>query len=420
MCQLLIQHGFQEVRTLEEALLKIDFIIINTCTVTSKADAKCRSQLKKMRTFFPSACIILCGCMVEKENYRLFSEADILLDNRHKNKIIKAIEYYQNKLILEKPFLWEEGEDGTFHFSTHKMTTHSRALVKIQDGCDNFCSYCKIPYVRGRSRSRDPKEILEDVLKIEENGYKEVILTGVNISDYQFEEITFSQLLEKLLLSTAEIRIRLSSLEPQNITPEFYKVIQNKRICPHFHIALQSGSDKVLELMNRKYKINDFLFIVHKIRENRVDPFISTDLILGFPGETEKDFADTIQILKKLHFSFIHVFGFSPRKGTKAFRMIPKVPERIRDERVQIIGELNSIFSLEYAKKFLGKVVTVLIEKKDKFFYKGKSENYLDIFISADSHLEKRKIYPVKIIQIKENGMIIGELFSSLYLKNLD
>ncbi len=408
MALLLQENGFTKVSSPFEE--EPDIVIINTCTVTGKAEAKCRNSLHKIRREFPSACVIMCGCMVDENNLEQLHDADILIDNKHKSQILEIIELFQNGLITKKPYLFTSTKDGTFSFSAEKMLGHSRAFTKIQDGCNNFCSYCKIPFARGRSRSRCPEDIVHEVKQFEKNGYREIVLTGINISDYHSDSLDFAGLLKLLLNETTNVRFRLSSLEPQNLTQNFFDVIKDERICPHFHLALQSGSTKILKAMNRKYTADDFLSILKKIRSSKENPFLSSDLILGFPGETDEDFIETQNTLKLADFSYIHVFAFSPRSGTKAFDMKPKIPERIRDERVHIISSMIKNQTVNYAEKFIGETLNVLIEKNNNGLFSGKSENYLDVKIKTQQKLLQKEIYRVKIDTVNNDGSINGSL----------
>lgn len=408
MALLLQENGFTKVSNPFEE--EPDIVIINTCTVTGKAEAKCRNSLHKIRRDFPSACVIMCGCMVDENNLEQLHDADILIDNKHKSQILEIIELFQNGLITKKPYLFTSTKDGTFSFSAEKMLGHSRAFTKIQDGCNNFCSYCKIPFARGRSRSRCPEDIVHEVKQFEKNGYREIVLTGINISDYHSDSLDFAGLLKLLLNETTNVRFRLSSLEPQNLTQNFFDVIKDERICPHFHLALQSGSTKILKAMNRKYTADDFLSILKKIRSSKENPFLSSDLILGFPGETDEDFIETQNTLKLADFSYIHVFAFSPRSGTKAFDMKPKVPERIRDERVHIISSMIKNQTVNYAEKFIGETLNVLIEKNNDGLFSGKSENYLDVKIKTPQKLLQKEIYRVKIDTVNNDGSVNGSL----------
>lgn len=408
MALLLQENGFTKIS--HSSKEEPDIVIINTCTVTGKAEAKCRNNLHKVRREFPNACIIMCGCMINENNLEQLHDADILIDNKYKSQILEVIELFQNGLITKKPYLFTSSKDGTFSFSTEKMLGHSRAFTKIQDGCNNFCSYCKIPFARGRSRSRSPEDIVHEVKQFEKNGYREIVLTGINISDYHSNSLNFSSLLKLLLNETTNVRFRLSSLEPQNLTQDFFDVIKDQRICPHFHMALQSGSTKILKAMNRKYTTDEFLSIVEKIRSSKENPFLSSDLILGFPGETDEDFIETQNILKLSNFSYIHVFAFSPRPGTKAFEMKPKVPERIRDERVHLITSMIKNQTINYAEKFINKILHVLIENNDGLLFSGKSENYLDVKIKTEQKLLQKEIYQVKINSVNSDGSVNGSL----------
>lgn len=408
MALLLQENGFTKVSNPFEE--EPDIVIINTCTVTGKAEAKCRNCLHKVRREFPSACVIMCGCMIDENNLEQLHDADILIDNKHKSQILEIIELFQNGLITKKPYLFTSTKDGTFSFSAEKMLGHSRAFTKIQDGCNNFCSYCKIPFARGRSRSRCPEDTVHEVKQFEKNGYREIVLTGINISDYHSDSLDFAGLLKLLLNETTNVRFRLSSLEPQNLTQNFFDVIKDERICPHFHLALQSGSTKILKAMNRKYTADDFLSILKKIRSSKENPFLSSDLILGFPGETDEDFIETQNTLKLADFSYIHVFAFSPRSGTKAFDMKPKVPERIRDERVHIISSMIKNQTANYAEKFIGETLNVLIEKNNNGLFSGKSENYLDVKTKTQQKLLQKEIYRVKIDTVNNDGSVNGSL----------
>lgn len=406
---ILISNGYSYSKNYEDS----DIVLVNTCTVTAKADAKCRNIVRKIKRTNPGCCLILCGCMVnaEKENLYTLHEIDILIENKDKDKISDVLSAYKSGLIKTKPFLYNSDEDGSFNFKTYNMHNHARAFIKIQDGCNNFCSYCKIPHARGISRSRKLEDIIDEVKEIEKNGYNEVIITGINISDYNFNNVLLSDLLKIIIDNTINIRIRLSSLEPQNIDPDFYNIIKNDRICPHFHIALQHGSDRILSAMNRKYNKSLFADIIKKIRDAKPDSFISTDIIIGFPGESEKDFEDTIDFVKLLNFSFVHIFSFSPRKGTRAYDMTPKIPERIRDERVKLLGELTSSLYNDYKKNHLGSAVKVLVIKETKEGFMGKSENYLDVLIKCNGRgLVRGTIYKAVINEIINDELLAGSI----------
>ncbi|MCG8570428.1 MAG: MiaB/RimO family radical SAM methylthiotransferase, partial [Spirochaetes bacterium] len=280
---LLQTNQFTAVNTYSEA----DFTIINTCTVTSKADAKCRNIVRRAKKENPQTFLIVCGCLVNTDISLLkeqLPEVDLFLDNQNKSKVLETI----NQIKDQKEIILSE-DDGTFHYHPQFMSDHSRAFVKIQDGCDNYCSYCKIPYARGHNRSRPIADIIKEIQIFERNGYSEAMLTGINIGSYQYQNNHFASLLKMILNNTQSIRLRLSSIEPQYITQDFCDIFHHQRICPHLHIPLQSGSDKILKMMNRQYTLSQYLSIIKQVTAIRQGMFLSTDLIIGFPGETEQD-----------------------------------------------------------------------------------------------------------------------------------
>ena len=385
-----------------ENSFQADIFVINTCTVTSKADAKCRNIIRKTRRTNPESLLIVCGCLVDTDLEIMLEmeEVDVFIENKHKDMIGEVIKNYNNK---DRPLVYKNDSDGSFNFSTRDMSFHSRAFVKIQDGCDNSCSYCKIPMARGKGRSRNPDDILLEIDGISKNGYYETVLTGVNIGSYMQNEIDFTGLLSKLTGSFSDMRFRISSLEPQYIDDAFLDIFSVTNICPHLHVPLQSGSDKILGLMNRKYKVSDYFEVIKKIRQIKNDPFISTDLILGFPGEDESAFNETVDTIKTVDFSYIHLFGFSPRKGTRAYSMTPKIPERIRDERIDQVEEMVNESNYRYRKSFEGKKLEVVIEREKEKFYTGKSENYLDVLIESDKKLFRKNKYEALLTSVENN-----------------
>jgi threonylcarbamoyladenosine tRNA methylthiotransferase MtaB len=379
-----------------------DIIIINTCTVTSKADSKCRNMIRKTRRNNPDSLVIVCGCLVntDKENILSMNEVDVFVENENKDKINTIIKTYEKK---STPYVFTDENDGTFNYNTSKMSNHSRAFVKIQDGCDNRCSYCKIPLARGKGRSRKIQDVYDEIGELRNSGYKEFILTGVNIGSYNNAGIDFNGLLGSLSERYGDIRLRISSIELQYINDEFLKVFSKDNICSHIHIPLQSGSDKILKLMNRNYDTGVYLDKIKKIRVAKHDPFISTDIIFGFPGESEKDFEKTLDLIKSVEFAYIHIFGFSPRHGTEAYDLLPKIPERIRDERIAVVKKISDESNRKYVEKYINKELEVIIENKKSDHYMGKSDNYLDICIKSNEILEPKKIYKVLFTGIEKN-----------------
>lgn len=389
----------------EKELKSSEIIIINTCTVTKKADAKCRNSIRKARRENPDALIIVCGCLVNTDHDELskMKEIDILVKNEDKDKIFNVINKYIKKDKSEKPYHYSTSENGCFNYKTSYMSQHSRVFLKIQDGCNNFCSYCKIPYARGREKSKNKNDIFKDIDSFIDNGYEEIVLSGVNLGSYFYEGTDISGLIYELSTRYCNIRFRISSIEPQYIDERFLKSFKLPNICPHIHIPLQNGSDKILKLMNRKYSTKEYLHKIKMLRKTKKDLFISSDLILGFPGETEEDFNNTYDLIKKIDFSFIHLFGYSPREGTKAIDITPKVPERIRDERLKKIKLLVDEMNLNYRTKNIGKVLDVIVERKKHGIYMGKSENYLDMVIVTNKVLSIKKRYKVIFDKIEND-----------------
>ena len=348
----------------------------------------------------------MCGCTVNTNlnNLLKMKEIDILIKNNDKDKIYNAIISFSDKKNQNKPYYFNTDKDGSFNFMNKEMSQHSRAFLKVQDGCDNYCSYCKIPYARGKSRSRNINDIIKEISFFVQSGYKEVVLTGINLGSYKFDNINLSRLIQILIENFPEIRIRLSSIELQYIDDSYIKVFNHKNICPHIHIPLQSGSNKILKLMNRKYTTNEYYEKIKLLCNAKNNPFISTDLILGFPGESNDDFSNTIKFIKKVNFSFIHVFGYSQREETVAYNIKNRVCERIRDERIKKVNKIVDEMNYNYRKRFLNKKLEVVIEEIKENYYRGKSENYLNLLIFKDNKkIEKRNKYDVVFTKIIGN-----------------
>ncbi len=390
----------------EKDIKNSDIIIINTCTVTIKADAKCRNLIRKSRKENPVSLLIVCGCLVDTNlnDLLIMKEIDILIKNNDKDKINDIIyDYYEGK-INDKPYYFHTDVDGSFNYKNIKMSQHSRAFLKVQDGCDNYCSFCKIPYARGRSRSRDKNDILNEINSFIINGYEEVVLTGINLGSYKFNNIDFPFLIKSIVNSFPEIRFRLSSIEPQYINNDFLKSFSIKNVCPHIHIPIQSGSNKILKLMNRQYNIDEYQEKINLIRNIKEEPFISTDLILGFPDESDDDFLKTLDFIIKINFSFIHLFGYSPRKETLSHKIKGRVCERIINERMKRVKSIVDELNYNYRKKFINKKLEIIIEGEKKGYYAGKSENYINLLVDKKKKLEIKKRYNVIFTKIENNN----------------
>lgn len=371
-----------ESMVMEELLLKNgykksdnpDICIINTCTVTNVADAKSAKTIRKIKRENENALLIVTGCLIQNDkDIAVKLGADIAIGNKNKSEILKYIEEYKNKQIIDVYNLNNE------KFETMKLNNFNktRAYIKIEDGCNNFCSYCIIPYVRGPVRSKPYMEVIEEAQNLINSGHREIVLTGIHTGHYHDENCDFSDLLSYLVKIEGLERLRISSIEITELNDKFLKVLkENPILVDHMHIPLQAGSDEILKQMNRKYNKEYFINKINKIREIRPNISITTDVITGFPGESEELFVEGIETIKKIKFTKLHVFPYSNRKGTKADTMPNQVPNEIKKKRVKILTDLSKELELDYMKKFIGSEVVYLPEVyKDGFI--GHTDNYL-------------------------------------------
>ena len=393
-----------------------DIYIINTCSVTNTADAKSRNMISRARKNNPNAIIIVCGCysQVSSEYLKNKFGINILLGNKYKNNIIKIIEEYldQKKQIIKIDNLLLETNFENSKIETFKDQT--RAYVKIQDGCNFMCSYCIIPFTRGRQRSKDHSTLINEINQLVSNGFKEIVLTGVNTAGYNDGEYDFYKLLKDINQLDGKFRVRISSVEPFQISDDIINLIANNknRFCQHWHICLQSGSDPVLTKMNRKYSTSEFLTLVNKIYKLNPYTSISTDYIVGFPTETENNHYESIEFLKLVKFSKIHVFPYSIRSYTPASKL-PQIRDSIKSNRVKEILELNKELSKEFINKFVNKNVDVIFEKQiNNNTYIGHTSEYFEVIVKSDENI-LNKLCLVKINRIIGDNTI-GELIKIL------
>ncbi len=366
-----------------------DIVIINTCSVTETSASKSRKMIRHYKVLNKDSIVVVMGCDVQNE-FEYYSNklnCSIVLGTSDRNKVCDYIEEYikNHKQIVAKEDLKKVKTYESL--SIQKFLYNTRAYVKIQDGCDNFCTYCLIPYIRGRSRSRKEEEILFEIKELIKNGYKEIVLTGIDMCSYglDFEnKITFSDLLEDILKSNPDLyRLRISSIEESQIDDHFIKLLENyQNIANHLHIPLQSGSVSILEKMHRKYNLDSFKEKIKRIREVRPDIAITTDVIVGFPTETEENFEETYKFCSEIQFSKIHVFPFSERKGTVAEKIYPKVDPVDKKSRVLRLISLSDSMRKEYEEQFNNKEIEFLFESYDenKKAYHGHSSNYLETY----------------------------------------
>lgn len=385
---------------------KADIYIINTCTVTNTSDKKSEKMIKRARKQNKDAIIIAMGCHAQIKGDNI--DADIIIGNKDKSKIISLIEEYQeNKNKIKRIYNLDNVSFEDMYISS--FNSHTRAFVKIQDGCDAFCSYCIIPYARGPIRSKDPKTVIKEITSLVENGYKEIILTGIHTGKYGKDiNYTFEQLLKDIIKIKNLYRIRISSIEINELTDPILDLIKdNKIIAKHLHIPLQSGSDKILKLMDRKYDLKFYKDRIEKIRKMIKDVSITTDLIVGFPNEDEKDMEDTLKFIKEIKFTKIHTFPYSKREGTKAASMENQIDETIKRKRVKTVLELSDQLEQDFYQSKLNKTEEVIIEQtKDGKSY-GYTSNYIKVEIN--SPLRPNEVISVKINKVN-NKKVTGKI----------
>lgn len=374
---------------------KCDILILNTCTVTDTSDKKSLKEVRRLKRENPHAILVVCGCSVQNDKNKYDNlDIDVLMGNINKSNIVSIInEYLDKKTPLEYV---AKTRDLNFENMEINSFDHTRAYIKIEDGCDNFCSYCVIPFVRGKTRSKNFDLAIKETKTLVDNNFKEIVLTGIDTGAYFDNGKDLTDLIKEMSKIKGLKRIRQSSIEITQINDKFIEELKNNpKICNHIHIPLQSGSDEILRLMNRKYDLNYFFEKIEKIRRVRPDISITTDVIVGFPNETDKLFLETLETCKKIKFSKIHVFPYSERKGTKASLMDGKVSENVKHERVKKLMALSGKLEKEYYDKFKGKELDVLIEEVNDGVSIGHTSNYLKV--ELNEKLTKGEIYLRKL-----------------------
>ena len=363
---------------------KDEITVINTCSVTAIADQKSRQIIRRERRNNPNAILCVMGCYSQKNAPYVIKEcgADIVVGASNRNKLVELVKLFQKE---RKPIIKVEENPRNFKyesFGTVALPNTTRAYIKIEDGCNNFCSYCTIPYTRGVARSRDKDEIISEIKELIKNRFLEFVITGIHTAHYgiDLKDVTFSSLIEEILDIEGLYRLRISSIEESEIDDKFIELLKNRsNIANHLHMPLQSGSPSVLKRMRRKYNVDDFITKVNRIREARPDIAITTDVIVGFPGESDEEFNETVEFIKKVNFAELHVFPFSAREGTPAYSYENQVSPEIKAKRVQVLLDLSEKLKEDYRKKFIGQELEVIIEEKDKKtgLMIGHSSNYL-------------------------------------------
>ena len=399
---------------LSENASDADLIIINSCSVTAESDRKARQALRRFRKNAPNAVIVLCGCFPEGHplEVKKLKEADIIFGNGGKNKVYeKVCEYLKSKKRVDS--FSPLGNEAEFESMTVTASgAKLRAVVKIEDGCNSFCSYCIIPYVRGRVRSKPENEVISEITGLLNNGIKEIVLSGIHLDRFGTEngEERLTPLLEKLNSLPFDFRIRLSSLDPVYITEETVKRLSVlNKLCPHFHLSLQSGSSKILKKMNRKYTREEYISAVDLIKKYMPFASVTTDIITGFPGESEEDFNESLSIVSRCGFLKVHVFPYSERPGTAAAKMPDSVEKFLRSKRAKELSIFADGVSGEYLNRFIGKTAVLLVEEIKEDFALGYTENYIYVKIPQNS-LKAGDIVKITLISAGKNYMLGKEL----------
>lgn len=407
MIEQFLKNGYELVEWKDKA----DIYVVNTCTVTNMSERKSRQALRHAKQINPKSLVVAVGCYVQvaKEQLERIPEIDIVLGTNEKNQIVEVIEGYKKEKeeVLSDVMNQKEFQD----FGVVTYTEKTRAVIKIQDGCDRFCSYCIIPYARGRVRSRRRENVIQEVEKMVQKGIQEIVLTGIHLASYgkDFKQkYALIDLVEELNYIEGIKRIRLGSLEPTLMTEEFVaRLSKLQHICDHFHLSLQSGCNETLKRMNRHYTVEEFEEIVIRLRKLYPHCALTTDIIVGFPQETQEEFQKTYEFIKRIAFYKMHVFAYSPRKGTKAAMMPNQVESFIKQQRSNRLLDLSNQNQAEQNERIIGQQVQVLFEEKKENTYQGHTTNYMEVKVPSEVSLENQ----IKQVQIigKEGLVLIGK-----------
>ena len=427
MEQQFIKNNYEIVENTQKA----DIYVINTCTVTNMAERKSRQMLRRVKEINPSAVLVVCGCyaQVAKNELEQISEIDIILGINEKNEIVQIVENYMEKMAEQDKRSQEAEIDDVskqkefLDFGDVTYTEKNRAVVKVQDGCNMFCSYCIIPYARGRIRSRKIESVVSEIKKIAKEKIKEVVITGIHVASYgkdfdnenTSKKIRLIDLLEAINKIDGIDRIRLSSLEPTIVDEEFAtRLSKLDKICDHFHLSLQSGCDETLKRMNRKYTTQIYRDAVATLRKYYPEASFTTDVIVGFPGETDEEFAKTYEFLKEIDFYRLHVFKYSPRRGTVAEKMPNQIDGNKKEERSNKLIELSNNTENKHNKNYIDKTVKVLFEEFEDGFFKGHTTNYMMVKVAGSEEQLGEFVNEILDVKIRENNDATRELIGSV------
>ncbi|MFR1647127.1 MAG: tRNA (N(6)-L-threonylcarbamoyladenosine(37)-C(2))-methylthiotransferase MtaB [Clostridia bacterium] len=427
MEQQFIKNNYEIVENTQKA----DIYVINTCTVTNMAERKSRQMLRRVKEINPSAVLVVCGCyaQVAKNELEQIPEIDIILGINEKNEIVQIVKNYMEKMAEQDKRSQEAEIDDVskqkefLDFGDVTYTEKNRAVVKVQDGCNMFCSYCIIPYARGRIRSRKIESVVSEIEKIAKEKIKEVVITGIHVASYgkdfdnenTSKKIRLIDLLEAINKIDGIDRIRLSSLEPTIVDEEFAtRLSKLDKICDHFHLSLQSGCDETLKRMNRKYTTQIYRDAVATLRKYYPEASFTTDVIVGFPGETDEEFAKTYEFLKEIDFYRLHVFKYSPRRGTVAEKMPNQIDGNKKEERSNKLIELSNSTENKHNQSYIGKTVKVLFEEFEDGFFKGHTTNYMMVKVAGEEEQSDKFVNKILYVKIKENNDETRELIGIL------
>ena len=427
MEQQFIKNNYEIVENTQKA----DIYVINTCTVTNMAERKSRQMLRRVKEINPSAVLVVCGCyaQVAKNELEQIPEIDIILGINEKNEIVQIVKNYMEKMAEQDKRSQEAEIDDVskqkefLDFGDVTYTEKNRAVVKVQDGCNMFCSYCIIPYARGRIRSRKIESVVSEIEKIAKEKIKEVVITGIHVASYgkdfdnenTSKKIRLIDLLEAINKIDGIDRIRLSSLEPTIVDEEFAtRLSKLDKICDHFHLSLQSGCDETLKRMNRKYTTQIYRDAVATLRKYYPEASFTTDVIVGFPGETDEEFAKTYEFLKEIDFYRLHVFKYSPRRGTVSEKMPNQIDGNKKEERSNKLIELSNSTENKHNQSYIGKTVKVLFEEFEDGFFKGHTTNYMMVKVAGEEEQSDKFVNKILYVKIKENNDETRELIGIL------
>lgn len=399
---------------------KADVYVVNTCTVTNLADRKSRQMIRKAHRTNPHAAIVVVGCFAQRsaEEAKKIPGVKLVVGTQDRHRIVDLVEQAQStgEVVVDVKDIMKVREFENTPISSYEGRT--RAILKVQEGCNQFCTYCIIPYTRGPIRSRQPQEVLEEARRLAKAGFKEIVLTGIHLASYgmdlqkELQGVNLLSLLEGLNSIEGLARIRLGSIEPNFITSEFVEGVQKlHKVCRHFHVPLQSGSDSVLKRMNRRYTTEQYSQAIGMIRQSFPDAAITTDVMVGFPGETDAEFEETVNFVQRIGFSRMHVFQYSPREGTPAAKFPNQVPAKVKEERSRILIDIGHQTARRYMEGFVGKVEEVYFEQESPYgldTYEGYTQHYIRVMAGSQVDL-KGQILNVKLKEVRDDYMV-GEV----------